>query len=258
MVQTQAGIDIPVHRVLLAARSSVLYEIFSGSKVVHDRDSKIFVKLLHVKHASPTTPLPRLLFAGCHVMAVLILLTYLYSDELPAIWDRRVFVALEQEFRAWKVKPTQIKLELEILARMLDLPSLAQALQPPAICDPPPSLLRDLAQLFCEAQSQYVTVSPEGLATPPLHPDVVLQLADGDVVCHSMVLRARSVFFASFFGDPDWTIKRWKADGTIEIDMKHLKWRAMQFVLRFLCCGGGEEMFDTLGNVSSYWREDGN
>jgi hypothetical protein len=81
----------------------------------------------------------------------------------------------------------------------------------------------------------------------PLVPDVVLELADKDAYCHSVILRARSPIFASFFGLEDWTMKRWNADGMIRVNMRHLNWHVMQFVLRFMCCGDGIEMFDTLG-----------
>ena len=77
--------------------------------------------------------------------------------------------------------------------------------------------------------------------------DVVLRLADRDVRSHSFVLRARSLFFECFFADEEWTRDRWESDGTLRVDLCHLEWRAMQYVLRFMCCGEEAEMFERLG-----------
>ena len=85
-------------------------------------------------------------------------------------------------------------------------------------------------------------------------PDVVLELADETVHCHLAVLRARSEFFAGFHDDDDWTRKRQTLGGglprlTFVLDLKHMNWRSMEFVSRFLCAGDDAEMFDSLGTV---------
>jgi hypothetical protein len=252
MVHVQSGAAFPVHRVMLAARSSVLCAILAGSKVIQDQQSNISIRLLHGKNL-PSTTLTRLAFTGCHAMSVLILLRYLYSDELLASWDPRLIMALEQPFRDAKVKPAQVKLDLQALARILNLHLLAQALESPSKRTPAPSIVRDMNHLFHESQAAKSPGSPTS-RNFPLAPDVILQLTDKEVYCHSTILRARSVFFACFFDEEDWTVKRWDANGTITIDMTHMRWRVMQFVLGFLCCGGDEELFDTLGMLSLQGR----
>ena len=47
-----------------------------------------------------------------------------------------------------------------------------------------------------------------------LKTDVVLQLKDRDVHCHSVVLRARSDLFRAFFGEDEWTRERSSQVGT--------------------------------------------
>ena len=69
----------------------------------------------------------------------------------------------------------------------------------------------------------------------PLAPDIVLQLADRGVSCHSVILRSRSPFFAAFFDGKDWTSKRWTPEGTVVVNLKHMKWRAVEAVLKYLC-----------------------
>ncbi|KAJ6490578.1 hypothetical protein C8R47DRAFT_1319740 [Mycena vitilis] len=226
----------PVHRVILGARSHVLREIFEGS-VLRDAQTHMTIK------ASSTSGPPRIRLdiKGCEPITILVLLEYLYSDELLAIWDRRVASALQQELTAHKIKPAQVKLELQGLARILDLPLLAQALESPAKRAPLPSVVRDMEQLFRTVQT-----TPSAVAKSPIAPDVVLQLADRDVYCHSVILRVRSPVFASFFNEPDWTSKRWDSSGTIKVNLKHLRWHIMEFVLKYMCCGGDAEIFENL------------
>ena len=85
----------------------------------------------------------------------------------------------------------------------------------------------------------------------PLAPDIVLQLADRGVSCHSVILRSRSPFFAAFFDDKDWTCKRWTPEGTVVVNLKHMKWRAVEPVLKYLCWGGEKEIFDVVEHVRS-------
>jgi hypothetical protein len=183
-------------------------------------------------------------------LSILILLTYLYSDELLSVWDQRIAIALERQLRDLRFQPAQVKLELQALARILDLSKLAEAVQSPAKRIPPSSLVLDLQHLTQTAENQGITqIRTRRSLQSPLYPDVIIQLRDKDVLCHSVVLRAGSSLFAAFFDDNDWTIKRWDDYGTIKINLKHWDWRIMQFPLRFLYSGFETEydLFDTLG-----------
>ncbi|KAF7311367.1 hypothetical protein MKEN_01038600 [Mycena kentingensis (nom. inval.)] len=221
------GKEFPAHRLFLAARSEPIRAVFGGKQL---RDGNVSVKM---------TSATRLDVKGCAPITVLILLQYIYSDNLLAIWDRRVFSTLNAELSALKVKPAQVKLELQQFARMLEMPLLAQALEAPTKRVPESSLNRDLEQLYRFAQDNPNIRSP-------ISPDVVLQLADRDVHCHSAILRARSPIFSSFFDEPDWTARRRDANGVVKINLKHLKWDVMEYVLGYLCYGAEGDMFDTL------------
>ncbi|KAJ6490484.1 hypothetical protein DFH09DRAFT_374031 [Mycena vulgaris] len=226
----------PAHRVILGARSSVLCSVLCGA-VVRDAASGIVLT---------TAPLSghmkaRLDIKGCQPLTVLILLEYLYSDVLLAIWDRRLASALQHELATHKIRPGEVKEELQALARILDLPLLAHALGSPSKRAPAPSVVRDMTQVFAAVQ-------PGTSAPPasPIAPDVILQLADRDVHCHATILRARCPVFASFFDEADWTAKRWDANGTITVNLKHLRWHVMEYVLRYMCCGEDAEIFENL------------
>ncbi|KAJ7481215.1 hypothetical protein B0H11DRAFT_2024703 [Mycena galericulata] len=227
----------PAHRVILGARSHALCAIL-GNSAPQNAQSSITIRASAV--AGPVRT--RLAFKGCEPITVLILLDYLYSDELLAIWDRRLASALQRELTTHKIKPAQVKAELQELARILDLPLLSQALGSPAKRVPVPSVVRDMEQLFRTMQLSANTNTKKS----PIAPDVVLQLADRDVYCHSTILRARCPVFSSFFDEDDWTAKRWGADGTIKVNLKHLRWHVMEYVLKHMCCGGDAEIFENL------------
>lgn len=248
MVQSPSGSEFPVHRVWLAARSPILCEILSRMKTLQDTESEISLRLAHShRSTSSIQALPRLSFGGCNSMSILILLTYLYSDELLSLWDHRIDITLKQQLLELNIQPQQVRLELQALARILDLPKLAEAVQSPGKRIPAPSVAIDMQRLAWTAEKQ--GINDMHSVRSPLCPDVIIQLRDREVLCHSVVLRAGSSFFAAFFDDRDWTARRWDEYGAVKIDMKHWNWRIMQFPLRFLCAGfeTAAELFDLLG-----------
>jgi hypothetical protein len=242
MLLLPSGEAFPVHRALLAARSRVLAAVLSGAGAVADAASGIGVKLLSPKAgATPGVPkISRLAISNAQPLAVLILLRYVYSDELLAVWDRRIGTAVAAQAAGVGADLAQVRAELQALARLLDLAALAEALQAPVKRAPAPTMAAHMRGMFETAQGTPSRASP-------VAPDVVLEFADRDVCVHAVLLRARSPLFASFFGLEEWTRKRWDAEGVIRVDMKHLQAHAMEFVVRFMCCGADEEMFEYLG-----------
>jgi hypothetical protein len=239
-VRVGSAAVFPAHRVILGARASRLRAVLEDSQVIQDKLSKISIKLLDEGSAPTPRGLPRIEFNGFQPISILIFLHFLYSDDLLAVWDRRVSIALEWQLRTLKSKPSDIKSELLTLAGVLELHTLVQAMEPPVKHIPVPSMARAMEDLFKAVQNP---ISDQSI----LLGDVILQLADKCVMCHSVILRARSAFFADFFDEVEWTAKRRDANGIVIIDMKHLNWRVMEYVLRFMCCGGDQEMFDALG-----------
>ncbi|KAL6301747.1 regulator of chromosome condensation 1/beta-lactamase-inhibitor protein II [Sparassis latifolia] len=246
MVHLPSGFSFPAHRLILAARCPILAEVLLGRQAVQDRQSGISVKM----SASRTPSLSKISFAGCQPMTVLILVSYLYSDEVLALWDIRVGPAISL-LGSLKIKPAQVKAELQVLAHILELPLLARAIEPPVKRTPIPSMADDMARLFEASQTRGALGEGRRTTSNPLVPDVILQFGDKEVRCHSVILRARSSFFATFFDDEDWTAKRWTAEGIVVVNLKHMKWRAVEPVVRFLCCGGDEELFSVLETVHS-------
>jgi hypothetical protein len=241
VLRVQGSTELPVHRAVLSARCAPLARVLGGFGSLYDRESGISLKLLPAPSPKsgagpPRTAgeAPRLAIAGVQAFSVLVLVHYLYTDALLAVGDPRLASSTAEAFTRGRVSPAQVVRDLQSLARVLHLEHLADALLGSVRREPSPSLNADFCAIFDAPMS----------TTPP---DVVVQLADRDVLTHSFALRSRSPFFEDFFADEDWTADRWEADGTLPVDLRHLEWRSMQYVLRFMCCGEEAEMFERLG-----------
>lgn len=231
----RCGVDIPVHRIILESRCTVMQGAFHGKTV---ESGPISISL--AAHG-------RLEVVGCHPLAMLVVLHYLYSDNVPAFWDRRVGgIVSELMTHAGTSIPT-LKAETETLARMLCLDTLLSVLALASQRMPSPTLGKDMSILFAEAQTA-LSQTHDSRSSATLGYDMVLELSDRNVACHTAVLRARSPLFASFLGDEEWTARRWE-NGVLNVDFKHLAWRPMAYVFKFIYEGGETTMFDTIGRV---------
>ncbi|KAF9224282.1 hypothetical protein BS17DRAFT_780823 [Gyrodon lividus] len=239
-VRVGPNFEIPTHRLILATRCTPLQLVLGGKVVLRDKSSNICATFS--PETSGISP-PLLHFTGIASFTFLILLHYLYSDELLAIWDRRIGSLFEGHFSILEVNPAQVKTELIALARILELPHLTRALEALGKRVPKSSTCDDFRRNFYQAQLS--GSSRRHINDDPLAPDVALHLADNTIYAHSVVLRARCPFFSAFFGDADWTIQRKDNSGVVDVEMGHQDWRVMHFVLRFVCFGE-ENLFETL------------
>ncbi|KAJ3576540.1 hypothetical protein NP233_g344 [Leucocoprinus birnbaumii] len=246
--------------------------------------------LIHPPNPSPVFSSPHLTPSQ-----LLIILTYLYSDNVLTIWDRRIASVIvpyfHQQFQQqprvkedklkWDVG--QVRNEVVGLARVLELRDVLGVLERPVKVTLAPSIQRsggivkDLGRLFDRVnigseKSREAEVELEGKdddaeggegeenveAQVALRPDVILELEDREVRTHSVILRSRSDLFKSFFDEPDWTRDRWAVDESgeggglvVRVNLRHLKWRVMEFVLKFMCCGCDRELFEKLKFVKN-------
>ncbi|KAG8693907.1 hypothetical protein FRC09_010195, partial [Ceratobasidium sp. 395] len=220
-------VNVPAHRVVLLARCPALRGILAGKNLKGEG--------LNLKYSMATTTLS---VSGCHALSVLILLSYFYSDTVCAVWDLRISIPVATRLAKIKAQPMAIRSDLQRLARVLDLQALLYAVETVGKRKPTPTLVADLSHLFDSSQISGQSILPH---------DISLELADRSILCHSVILRARSPFFAAFFDEQEWTRKRWNDNGVICVDLKHLEWKAMQYVVRYMCCGAGDELFDDIG-----------
>ena len=167
VVAELGGIKVPAQSAILAARSPVLADALSGKKSGSP---------LKVSRSGTTT----LLLPKCSHITVLLLLHYLYSDMIPAIYDGRLYAKMHAAYPSLELRVADIKSELHNIAQLLQLPSLLHALRSYGKAIPPPSLSEDLVRISNNERTA----------------DVVLETDGKDFKCHSVVLRARSPFFA--------------------------------------------------------------
>ena len=248
MVIVNSGQGFPVHSVILAARSTVLRSVLTGQKF---KDGTLSISLSSRQPSDKRRHVAH--FTGIHPLTVLIFLRYLYTDELLAVWDRRIGLPLQDRFSKYKLSPNDVRSELQRLSKAMNFTPLSVALESHAKRSPTPSLARDMQTLLEITQNSARLDSPAA-HFDPIAPNVILELSDKEVYCHSTILRARSPFFAGFFDDRDWTVKRWTPDRTIRVNLKHMKSCAFSFVIRYMYCGGERDMFDGLGERCLFFK----
>ncbi|KAI0750595.1 hypothetical protein BC629DRAFT_1684927 [Irpex lacteus] len=259
IIHVQAGSQpkIPAHCLVLAARSSVFADVLSGVRTVEYKHDTVSLKVSLVKQSSaslrPTNGpalapwrRPRhLTFKGCHPLTVLILLVYLYTDEVLSVWDWRVAAALKAFVNPLGIQVGKVKEELKACAVVFELPALGSALEAAFKREVPKSLVKHVLPLV---SSSITTADKNGKSA--LARDVVLVLEDREVPCHSAILRARSPLFQAMFDADVWTLNRWSEEGVVRVEFRHLRWASVQYVMRFLY-GGDREIFDVLETVNS-------
>jgi inhibitor of Bruton tyrosine kinase len=226
--------DFPVHSAILIARCPALLHVFQGHAI---ENSNIRIVPCAVEQ--------RVQVFGCHALAVLLLLHYIYADDVPAFWDRRVSEAMNAQLSSAGIVISTIKTELRNLARILQLEPLRDVLDSITIRALKPTLATDMEILFNSSQGEISSPNPRGFQHPSAR-DILIQLADREVACHSFLLRARSPFFASFLGDKEWTSRRWKS-GLLHVNFEHLQWKPMAFVFKYLYQGMEISIFDGIG-----------
>lgn len=215
-VLVAGGKRFPVHALVLASRSPVLAQQL--------QDGAAEIRLDKVSD-----------------LTALLLMHYLYSDDLPPIWDARVGMALQQQQALIGHDIATVKTELRQLAKDLSLPALADALAYQVKTVPAPSLSTHLSLLMDQPLEQVTSAA--------LRPDIILELADRRVPCHSVVLRARCTFFETFYEDVDWTVARREEDedGVVCVDLKHIGWDVMSLVLEHVYRDAGMSLFQAVG-----------
>lgn len=201
-------LQIPVHRLLLSIRSQAL-----DFAVVE--------------------------LGACSEITALLLVHYLYTDQLPAIWDSRVSSRLRDRNPTVQVDVENVKLELQQLARRLRLQELTVSLNYHIRTPPTPTLVPHLRHLLSQPTSLTNSSSIR-------HADLVLVLADHEVICHSVILRARCSIFETFYEDGDWTRNR-RGAGLLRFDLQHWRWDVMRLVIEHIYFDAGVELFDTIG-----------
>ncbi|KAG8854823.1 hypothetical protein FRB96_007352 [Tulasnella sp. 330] len=245
ILATAMSVTIALHSSILSARSNVLRGVLATRSLIHSGVLKVCFMHRRDNQGDIYESRGCLAFSGCHPLSLLLLIQYIYSDDIAAVWDRQIGAATENSWRGLdpKVKPAEVLAEIRQLAEMLELRMLLKSLEGMYRVQPAPSLVTDMSRMFSAVQEP-------GSSTGLGGHDVVMELADCSVPCHSTVLRARSPFFSALFDDPTWTRDRWTDAGTIVVTMRHLEWKYMVYVFQYIYCGTENDIFDKMGSFN--------
>lgn len=220
------GLAIPVHSAILSMRAVKIAQLLAGEYTSN-------VLSLGSYGTSPAIKVE-----ACHPLVGLLLIQYLYSDDVATIWDARVARIIQDKYPAEKIPLGDIKSDLKALAEELDLSPLSSVLSYAAKQPLPHHTLSSDMQAFFNT----TYTIPAGPESPC---DVTILLSDRQVSCNSVILRARCPFFEAMFEDRDWTLNR-KGEGAVVVRMTHLKWTPMKLVFRWMYEGVEDDLFDYL------------
>lgn len=209
LVEVQ-GKRIAVHSAIIASRSPVLNDI------LRSKQSSTPSGITYTASFPPV-----LAFKHCSSYTALLLLHYIYSDSFPCIWDARV--ALGYTAVRDRLAFGTIKDELQRLAHILQLPALGKVCGRSEKLSPSETLPID-------------TLALKNGSTCAIS-DVLINLSDTSLACHSVVLRSRCPFFTALFDDDEWLAER-RASASpsqeVEIDLAHIPFEVFEPIIRHI------------------------
>ncbi|ORY75404.1 hypothetical protein BCR37DRAFT_384028 [Protomyces lactucae-debilis] len=200
--------QFPVSKALLCARSPVLKSLLLSDGVHHG----ISFDGTHVK-----------IHGQYSFVALVIVLHWLHTDLLLITWTGGPY---HQPAHLKNVREDVLK-----LSQLLQLKALSKALASSFVNAPKASLASDCLTLL--------TGELESTA------DIRLLLSDGEHKCHSFLVTARSEFFMAMFQGA-WLHQR-RSDSEVDIvdiDVKHISKRTMQFVMNHIYGDVDAALFD--------------
>ncbi|KAH8916601.1 hypothetical protein BT69DRAFT_1340037 [Atractiella rhizophila] len=175
----------------------------------------------------------RLILSDASSLSILLLIYYLYTDQVAAIWDYGILKQLQARNSATVVDYNIIRLELQKISKLLQLPQLELAASAPYLRTIQRTISSNFNCLFRDR-----TIAPA---------DCVLKLKDGDIDVHEEVMKARCGFFALLLGDGVWTkARREGRKDKILIDVGHVSMELANLILRHIYVGEGEQIFDDI------------
>lgn len=217
IVDKGSKVKIPAHRVILRCRSARLAELMDGKIESCDVPTAGIITYDKGKR--------HLTFDHFQLEAVIILLYYLYTDHIIAVWDT---------YPAYGEPPAIVKAKTQLLelAKFFKLEHLRAGVL--RRLQPTPSLNVDLLKIG------------------NTFADVAIKLKDGQIMfAHSFILKARSSYFATVLSGR-WDLQR-DSQGRIEINQTETSSEVFKVVMRFIY---GDKQVDLLDNEEKQTPKD--
>ncbi len=219
---TLSDVRIPVHEFIMAGRSHILRNALLEFRS-HGTDF-VIPDLLIIKEDGERTIL---LFQGLDFLTIFNLVLYSYTDSLVDFWNvTRHYPKLAYRYRSVRTELMRVASRLE--SRQLE-PAVRQMVNPRR------SLHMDM-DLAIKDEKFFETG------------DVVIDLADGEMLLHSDIICQRCPFFEGMFrgrAGGQWLAERRSEESSlIRIDLTHVEMQLFQLIVRHLYADAGEEMFE--------------
>lgn len=221
---TLSDVRIPVQEFILAGRSRILRDAVLEFRT-HSTEV-VLPDLLTIKgHGEKLC----ILFHGLDFLTIFNLVLYAYTDSIVDFWN----VTRHQPTMAFRYRT--IRTEMMKVASRLELRQLEPAVR--QMVNPRRSLHMDM-ELAIKDQSFFESG------------DVVVDLADGEMVLHSDVICQRCPFFEGLFrgrAGGRWLAgRRTEETPLVRIDLTHIEKHLFELVVRHLYTDAGEEIFEDL------------
>lgn len=223
--------DLTLSQVCQDARGTdLILSSYQGEIPVHrlviTKRSRTLARLMKGGKVNGLTYQPgKILFGDLSLLALINLVHVLYTDSLLPFWLQYTRSNLPK-------KLAQARDELLQLVRLLDL-GLEDSIQ----------FDRKVPKRLASEMS--VLLNDESFPT-----DMIIELADKRVACHSLIMHTRCEFFEAMYlgAAGSWVASRYgtSADSVININLKHIKGEYFMPVLCHIYSDAGEECLFTL------------
>jgi alpha-tubulin suppressor-like RCC1 family protein len=219
---TTSDVHIPLHDFMLSGRSRGFRQAMLDFRA--QEAETVIPDLLTIKKTGNET---LILFHGLDFLTIFNLVLYVYTDSLVDFWNvTRHYPTLAYRYRT-------VRTELLKVASRLEMKQLEPAVR--QMVSPRRSLHMDLEIAIKE---------PSFFASG----DVIVDLADGEMLLHSDIICQRCPFFEGLFrgmAGGQWLAgRRTEESSIVHIDLSHVETHLFELVVRHLYTDAGEEIFE--------------
>jgi alpha-tubulin suppressor-like RCC1 family protein len=218
---TLSDVRIPVHEFILSGRTRVFRDAMLEFRVKGSEHT--VPELLTIKENNGKT---LVIFHGLDFLTIFDLVLYAYTDSIVDFWNAtRNAPALAFRYRSIRTELMKVSSRLEL--RQLE-PAVRQMVNP-----------RRTLHVDMELAVKDSSFFESG--------DVIVDLADGEMLLHSDVICQRCPFFEGLFrgrAGGQWLAGRRDESSLVRIDLTHVEMHLFELVVRHLYTDAGEEIFD--------------
>lgn len=218
---TLTDVRLPVHEFIISGRSRVFRDAMLDFRL-KGREHVIPELLTISKDDGPTL----IMFQGLDFLTIFDLVLYAYTDSIVDFWN----ITRHTPSSAFRYR--SVRTELMKVASRLDMRQLEPAVRQMVL--PRRSLQVDM-ELAIKEPSYFESG------------DVIVDLADGEMLLHSDIVCQRCPFFEGLFrgrAGGQWLSGRREGSAPVRIDLTNVEHHLFKLVVRHLYTDAGEEIFD--------------